>query len=481
MSSMSEKDLKNLAIIALFCLFFLALRLIQPHNFSHDEAEQYLNASEFFLGFHKQPPLYSWLLWGFSKLFGLNLITLTCFKYLVYFAFLGVYYALARIFFDENKSFISLSSLLLFVTYIFDFNRDLTHTILLSFFAVLSFYLYILILKKPSSLNYFIFGLTLGLGFLSKYNFAFVASAIALACLSSSTGRKALFNSKSFLSLASFITVLSPHLLWLYQQGFVGFTYAIQRGEQSTSFDFSALIKSLFFGYYELLLVFIVLFFLWFSFYKKSSHQLRRTVNLAAIFAVLIPALVTIFFGFSSFYAKWLASIYFLPILSFFLNLEFTKQARQKIQYSLILVLILAVSVYQAAGSYYPDLVGKPKNILYPYHEIFQDLKNKLGEYEDKDIVFISSQRELLRANITQQQKKYMPDAKVIKKSQFKNHKNKKIFVLFWKDSKEEPQLPKPFAKSFANAKIQESIKAKLINSDQHYYQLAWAIAPALK
>lgn len=477
---MSEKDGKNYLIITVFCAFFLVIRLLQPHNFSHDEAEQYLNASQFFAGFNKQPPLYSWALWAFSKLFGLNLLSLSVFKYLIFGAFLASFYKLTRCFFAEEKSFIATNSLMLFITYVFDFNRDLTHTILLSLFAVLSFYLYICLLKNPSSINYIFFGLSLAGGFLAKYNFVFIASAIALTCFFTRKGREAFFKLKSFLTLASFSFALSPHLLWLKEQKFVGFDYAMKRGDQAVSLDFLAILKSLFAGYYELILVFFVLVLLWFSFYKRSNDELRTTVNLAAIFAMLLPMLVVIIFGFNSFYAKWLASIYFLPVLAFFLNLELDKQVlREKIQYGIAIALIVFVASYKLIGVYQPDLVGKPKNILYPYKEVFVSLKDKLQDFEPDQIVFVTSQRELLRANLTQQQKHFMPDAQVIKKSALNQEHQGKIKILVWKNPQQEMQakLPKSFKKLFPNAQSQELIEKPLINSEKYTYKLAWAIS----
>jgi len=62
-----------------------------PHSLNNDEAEQVLAASEYVLGYPKQPPLYSWIVRSVTLLFGMEYPNIYILSFLKYF-FYGVFY-----------------------------------------------------------------------------------------------------------------------------------------------------------------------------------------------------------------------------------------------------------------------------------------------------------------------------------------------------------------------------------------------------
>ena len=124
-----KKDLAVAGIIFLYCFLFAVLRISVSSTMELDEAEQFLNASFFSFGYALQPPLYSWLAYGMSLLFGMNIYTLIILKYLIMVVFYFSFYLIAKSFWNTGVSLLITGTLLLFPTYTYEFNRDLSHSV----------------------------------------------------------------------------------------------------------------------------------------------------------------------------------------------------------------------------------------------------------------------------------------------------------------------------------------------------------------
>ena len=222
-------------IIFLYCCLMAVLRLSVSSTMELDEAEQFLNGSFFSFGYAHQPPFYSWLIYGMSMLFGMTMKTVIVTKYTVMFFFYFTFYLIARSFWNMRDSLFISATLLLFPTYAYEFNRDLSHSILVTAMASLTCYLFIRLLRRERTIDYLLFGTSIGLGLLSKYNFAFFLSALTLAAASLSEGRRALSDKRIVLSLAACFIVISPHIVWLIQNNFLPFRHALTKAEAEIS------------------------------------------------------------------------------------------------------------------------------------------------------------------------------------------------------------------------------------------------------
>lgn len=476
-----RQDLINCSIVFAYCIFFASLRLILPHSLSNDEAEQIFAANDYVWGYTKQAPLYSWILKTVSFFTELNLISLTIIKYFFYFIFMLSFYYTNRLWFKSAQALIATSFLLYFVTYSYDFNRDLTHTILLTTLAVLSYQQYFYLLERPKFIHYLLLGLFFGLGLITKYNFVFIALAIVLTALSNKLGRERIFSSKTIFSIALALLISLPHFIWLLGDRAEAFGYALNRADIEKDFSFFASIKSLFFAYYEIAIVLAIFLVLWSALLKRHNTKNSIKINLIQVsfYGLLLPALTILTLGLNSFFAKWLSPVMFSIVPALLINIDFGKSKsfkyRSIFHYALVAIFLVAVTAISLLGAFAPDLVGRIRSSQYPYEAIKEKL---LGELKTKNIdtnqlTIITTQDHLLLGNMQYIFKKSNYHVQVIKLKDYQNSKAKKI--LIWNYSKNP--MPKAFYKYFPQAKIQKPISALYINSQKNSYKLGWAIA----
>ena len=88
----------------------------------------------------------------------------------------------------------------------------MTHSVLLTSVAAATLWVFIRLLKTGARRYYVGFGLCIGLGMLSKYNYAIVLLPMVLAALSTARFRSRIGSSRIFLSGLAFAAVFGPHL-----------------------------------------------------------------------------------------------------------------------------------------------------------------------------------------------------------------------------------------------------------------------------
>src|SRR5262245_48949180 len=79
------------ALLVVYLVGHLAVRLLAPDGLHADEAEQLWHSQSLDWGYGWHPPLYTWLVWAASALLGVSLFSLT----LVRLAVVGVLYLFA--------------------------------------------------------------------------------------------------------------------------------------------------------------------------------------------------------------------------------------------------------------------------------------------------------------------------------------------------------------------------------------------------
>lgn len=495
MQAISElKDKTVKLLISAYCLFFFSLRLLIPHSLRNDEAEQILAASSFELGYIKQPPLYSWIGYTLANIFNagnLNIYLILTIKYLCYFAFLFFTYKLAKqIFKSRQTAYLCLLSQLLFVTYSYDFTRDLSHTILVTVFSVMSLLVYLKLWAKQSTLNYINLGLVFGLGFMSKYNFLFIALALLVASFTHRHAFKILFDFKTLISFLTCALVGSPHLYYLYQKNFSGIEYALERSNKIVEKSYSFLellikkVSTLALTYYEIILVVTLLSLVFIVFNKKSTNT--QSLNLPnynfkkffinfSIIALCIPILMIIFLGFNQFFAKWLSPIAFLIPIVFFIYLkESIEKLRITILEFIISISIIAISSVYILGGFFPDLVGRISQTQYPYKDLCKQIyKLKSVKFRSSPINIITQNNEVLKANL----KLTCKEANVysiynIKDSKPEIFSNDSSLIVFINKKRREKFIKRMKRHFREIPKNLATLRAKYINSEKNFYKV---------
>ena len=225
-----KNNISNL--FGIFLILHLAIWTIIPSisnlNLPLDTIEALAWGSNLDWGFAKHPPLSAFIIEIFFQVFGNQ-------DWVYY--FLSQFFILITFFvvwkFSEEfikDSRLSLTSVLLIEGIYFynfttpEFNVNICQ---LPFWALTTFYFWKSINEKKIK-NWILFGIFASLGFLSKYLFFYLLVSIGLF-FSYYTYKEKKIDYKIIISILIFLTILSPHLFWLYENNYSTITYALKR------------------------------------------------------------------------------------------------------------------------------------------------------------------------------------------------------------------------------------------------------------
>lgn len=383
---MREAFLKRPALFPLLICGYFALqvlvRLFLPHELELDEAQQSLLSQWFAWGYDTQPPLYNWVYFAVSRLFGNSLASLTILKNLLLAGTYLLYYAAARtVVAERGLAMVAALGLLAIPHLSFESQRDLTHSVAMNFSAALFLFALIRTLRRPSALAYLLLGLAAGIGLISKYNFALLLATSGLAALMDAETRKRLLDWRILLSAAAALMVLLPHALWLLDNLTLGSEGSLDKlREGAASGLLTQIIGGLssilegFAGYGALATVIFVVLYgkrLW-ARAPDQTVEARLIERMLAIFAVLLVGLV-LFAGAASFKERWLSPVLITLPLYAVLRLQ-AAGTSGKLAFSrflpvalIIMLVIPSVLALRVVGS---GWTGNYQKINVPYSDL---------------------------------------------------------------------------------------------------------------
>jgi lipopolysaccharide core galacturonosyltransferase RgtB len=206
---------KFFLLLAVYFAAQVCLRLVTSNTTDLDESEQLLTTQQLQWGYGPQPPLYTWLQFPFVQLFGLNILSLALFKNLLLFGIYVLTYLNARfITRDHLRSVVAAVSLLFMPQIAWESQRDLTHSVLVTFFAAATFYVFLKLTQSRQLRWYVAFGICIALGLLSKYSFAVFLAGLMLGALTIPSLRPVILNPGILLSLLIGMALITPHVVW---------------------------------------------------------------------------------------------------------------------------------------------------------------------------------------------------------------------------------------------------------------------------
>jgi len=208
--------MRFLLVLAIYFLLQVVLRVTSPAVLDLDEAEAILSFQHLQAGYGNQPPLYFWLQWLMFSAFGINLVALSVQKNLLLFCTYLAMFHTARLLIGMSAAIIAAASLILLPQLGWESQRDLTHSVLATCMAALTLWCYVGLLRHRSRWRHALFGLLVGLGLQSKYNFAVFALGLLAASLLVREHRRAVWTRDAWLALAVAALSLAPHALWLF-------------------------------------------------------------------------------------------------------------------------------------------------------------------------------------------------------------------------------------------------------------------------
>ncbi len=198
-----------------YFLLQLLIRLTLSETLDLDEAEQAFLYARPDFGYDTQPPLYTWLQWLMFSIFGVNLFALSALKNLILFGTYGLMFHLARPMVGTLGAIAASASMLLLPAIGWESQRDLTHSVLLTFIACLALWSYFALLRKPNMVRYALLGIVLGLGMLTKYNFLVFIFGLAIANLLVPEHRRVVWRQPLWITAVVSLACFLPHGLWL--------------------------------------------------------------------------------------------------------------------------------------------------------------------------------------------------------------------------------------------------------------------------
>ncbi len=464
-----KKILDVLMIIFLYCFLNALLRLSISPTMSLDESEQFINGSYFSFGYPNQPPLYSWIVFAISQLIGLNLQAIVFIKYMIIFLFYFSFFLVANSVWDKKTSLIITSSLLFFPTYSYEFNRDLSHSILAATIAVIACLYFIRIFQRNKASDYLLFGFALAFGILSKYNFAFFLLALILTVLSYKDFRLAIFNKKIIFTSIIFFIIILPHFIWLINNDFLLFKHATKEASAGMLSKDLRILSVLASAYLEILIFSLIFIFLF-----KLKPSLKTTGSISneyrffryvALYALIVPLIVIFIFQVGQFTGRWMAPLLFILPLAFFSFVDIKENnGRLKMIKYLSLTIFFVVFGIRAIIGFFPDITGKSERIHIRFDNLSFELKKALKEkgIYDNELIFLSD-KEFFAANVANN----FDGAKahLIDNKQIWIENNNATKILLWDAKKQGREIPDKFIDLFPSAYFIDIFKIPFNNS----------------
>ena len=235
--TIKEKDVNK--FLALFLFVHLVIWTLVPSisniNLPLDTIEALGWSAKLQLGYDKYPPLFPLFIEFFYLVFGNQDWAYYFLSQLFVVSSFYIIFKFSEDFF-QNRFHCLLSVLLLEGIYFYNFTTPEfnVNVCQLPFWSLTVYYCWKGI-KKNDITNWLLFGLFAACGVLSKYLFVYLLVAVDIFFIYLISKKK--FNSKCLVSLISFFVILSPHLIWLFDNNYVTFNYAFKRtGLEETQF-----------------------------------------------------------------------------------------------------------------------------------------------------------------------------------------------------------------------------------------------------
>ena len=207
---------RNLWLLASAVILLNATsQLLVSGTADQDQAGELLRSQWWAWGYGSQPPLYTWIVKLIFEITGPSLWALQAIKASLLSTLIAAALAMGvRLKFSASQQLINLCGFTLIPQFLWESQRDLTHSVLAAVIAALTVLHWLNLERQQSWTNYAIAGVLAAAGLLSKYNYALLLAGLVVSSLTVPPYRKTIFNPKSFLSLLIATLATAPHILW---------------------------------------------------------------------------------------------------------------------------------------------------------------------------------------------------------------------------------------------------------------------------
>jgi 4-amino-4-deoxy-L-arabinose transferase-like glycosyltransferase len=174
--------------VALLAFLYLALNAITQGLVSQtadlDQAQQLLLSQELAWGYGRQPPVYTWIVNGVFRITGPEVWSLRLIKVVILFVLVVAILMVGKeLALTESQQVLSVLGLALIPQLVWEAQRDLTHSPLATMMGALTLWCVLRLRKQPDVHNYFLLGVLVAAGLLSKFNYAVFLLSVMVGAL----------------------------------------------------------------------------------------------------------------------------------------------------------------------------------------------------------------------------------------------------------------------------------------------------------
>lgn len=367
-------------------LSFLAITCIPffKSAFELEDAEQAYYSQWLRWGYDDQPPLYTWLQYVVNQVFGVQKISFSLLRGLIFAGILLLMGQFARNMDKDHKTaelaVLGLVLLPVFIDFAF---RRLSHTSLLCLAILASFLVIQRLLHHKIWGNYALLGLVVGIGMLSKYNYVLFFCAFGFALFFDKGLRQIVFNKKILLSVFIAVLLLVPHFHWLL--GPDGYLLELRESialktENSTKNTLNVIgpLFSLVLTLVKLMAPLLVVLALAFTFKKVAFYKPKPDwFTKFALAQLTVLVLFFVVLNVQKVEERWLLPLVLPFMVLLFRSVEFKSVPKWS---SYLFIMFLSVIALQVARTPAEKVLGIPSSV----HFGFEPVSKCLQKHADK-------------------------------------------------------------------------------------------------
>jgi 4-amino-4-deoxy-L-arabinose transferase-like glycosyltransferase len=328
-------------IIGLLVLFYLVrLLLIAWLELAPDESYYWYWAKHLDWSYYDHPPMIAYIMALFTGLIGDNEFSVRIGGLLLSLLVILLLYRSCRRLSPDDPTAPWNAIFMANITLLFSAGCIIqTPDTPLLFFWATAVYCGIELITDGSPRWWYLWGVALGLGLLSKYTMILIVPCQFAFLLLSGNHRHWLFRKEPYLALLIGLALFSPVVIWNWQHDWVSFAFHLQRGFEPD--QKSALIKLMEYLGGQAGIVTPLLFVVFVFYSAKALRMYRRLCAPEYLYLLLLSWPVILFFGYASLRGavaqpNWPAPAYIAGLL--LLALIYSRYYREKKSHRIFLV-----------------------------------------------------------------------------------------------------------------------------------------------
>jgi len=324
-------------------------------------------------GYYKHPPLPSWTVELFFEAFGdlgpflLSQVAISATYVLIF--------LLGREIMPARRA--AVGALLLMGVYYFSIpTPEYNHNIAQMPLWAAASLAYCMAWKTGALRWWLVLGVAAGLGLLTKYSTGLLLATMVVHLVVARGSRSALLSVGPYLAIAVCVAIVSPHLVWLYHNGFPTLHYAVARAGTSTGEAGRFLAPMKFFAAQVLDIAPAVLVSAFAGMLVLDIAQARRDENLRLlVWLMLGPPVLTILLSLATGLGvrdMWGAPMWNLTglVLVQAASARWQTASLPRLKYSLAGLFFVGLFGYALANAIVPQIESKPSRIEWPAREL---------------------------------------------------------------------------------------------------------------